>query len=743
MTEASVMQFPPNATRDESNFELNLDGSRSRRLGMNVHGSLIDTGFSQSLRDNLGYTSFIWEGPGGDSSKKFLVIQVGDVIRVFDSLATVISNSLLYTVTLNGDRSVVWGITSYGGKVYITTNLPEIQVIEYTPSNGAFASYSGRIKIRDLFGVEETIEPKYEEDQQYRGALNTQHYYNLYNQSWAIPRFPWLYGENPLQNVAILAGAPTRSPSNSDTVWMGMDFRTVDRESVGTPAAGSNPGDQSFFYTELECFNRKQFDAVTGEQGWAAKGHYIIDAFETGASRTQALINTISKYPQSGGLYGTVVFQELISGGPKCCASYAGRIFYSGISPRVQFGDRRTPDYSNFVFFSQLVEKPNDAFKCYQEGDPTSRETNDIIDTDGGFLKIAGASGIQKLVPLGARLIVIAENGIWSISGEDSGQFKATGYKVDKVSTNGCLDKSTVVDAGDTIYYFGADAIYRIQPNQFGDLGVTDITSDKIKKFYANMTITSKRLSHGVFDRFTNRVHWYSYDRSREFFATMLSYDLKLESFYPFTLMNSPAAEPILFGEFLAPDTLHTGVAGTTPSPGGLPKSNKMKCAGISRSGGNLQLFFSEFYDPDFIDWKFFDGVGTDARAYMLVGETTLGDVAVDKQLNYLTVIMKNTERSIVNDTVNRESSCLVRAMWDFADSIVSNRWSRTTQVFRRQRTRGDNGSGDFYSGHEYLSSKSKMRGRGKAFSLYFSTEPKKDCHVVGWNLELTVDGVG
>ena len=126
----------------------------------------------------------------------------------------------------------------------------------------------------------------------------------------------------------------------------------------------------------------------------------------------------------------------------------------------------------------------------------------------------------------------------------------------------------------------------------------------------------------------------------------------------------------------------------------------------------------------------------------MLVGQTTLGDVGVDKQLNYLTVIMKNTEKTIANGVVNKESSCLVRAMWDFADSIASNRWSRPSQVFKRLRTRGDDGSGSFYSGHEYLASKSKMRGRGKCFSLYMETEANKDCHIVGWNLEITSNGV-
>lgn len=746
VTEASPMQFPPNATKDELNFELNLDGTRSRRMGIDVSGTAIPTGISWGSASGVGYSSFVWEGPGSDSSKKFLVTQVSGVVRIFDTSASPISSALIYQATLASNPAFSWSYASYGGKLYITSGTPTIEVLSYNSTNSTFTRSIERLTIRDLFGVEETIEPKYETDPQYRGLINPEHFYNLYNQSWAIPRFPWLYGDNALQNAAIMAGAPTVSPSNSDTVWMGMDFRTVSRESVGTPPTTTDPGDQSFFYNSLECFNKKQFDAVTGEQGMAPKGHYIIDAFNTGTSRTAALANTLSKYPASAGLYGAVVFPEVINGGLGTCAAYSGRIFYSGYSGTVQNGDKRSPDYSNFVFFSQLIQRPTDAFKCYQEGDPTSRETSDIIDTDGGFVKVAGATGIQKLIALGQRLIVIAENGIWAIAGEDNGSFKATSYKVEKISSNGCISQYSVIDAGDTLYYCGADAIYRVQANQFGDLGAVDITSAKIKKFYANLTLVSKQISHGAFDRFTNRVHWLFYNAngapSDGVAPIMLSFDVQLGSFYKYQIMNSPGNNPFFFGAFLAPDTLNTGTAGTTPTQGLPPKTNKIKFAGVTNINGIINLIIAEFKNPDFRDWKYFGGNGYDAKAYLLVGDTTLGDIGVKKQINYLQVVMKNTEKTITDDVIDRESGCLARSQWDFADSIISNRWSTPTQVFRRARTRGDDGSGDFYTGHEYLVSKSKMRGRGKVFSLYLESEEFKDCNLVGWNLEITTNGV-
>src|SRR5690606_19440481 len=105
-------------------------------------------------------------------------------------------------------------------------------------------------------------------------------------------------------------------------------------------------------------------------------------------------------------------------------------------------GDARSPDYTNYVFFSTLVKNKQDLPKCYQEGDPTSREASDIIDTDGGFLRISEAKDILSMSNIGSSLIVIASNGVWSIDGGSDYGFSATNHKVTKISTFGGISAS-------------------------------------------------------------------------------------------------------------------------------------------------------------------------------------------------------------------------------------------------------------------------------------------------------------
>src|SRR5690554_5614941 len=77
ITEASPLNFPENASKDEENFELNRDGSRNRRLGMDVEslGIYRDTGISTEGINEAGISAFKWEEVSGDPSLEFLVLQ--------------------------------------------------------------------------------------------------------------------------------------------------------------------------------------------------------------------------------------------------------------------------------------------------------------------------------------------------------------------------------------------------------------------------------------------------------------------------------------------------------------------------------------------------------------------------------------------------------------------------------------------------------------------------------------------
>jgi hypothetical protein len=150
-------------------------------------------------------------------------------------------------------------------------------------------------------------------------------------------------------------------------------------------------------------------------------------------------------------------------------------------------------------------------------------------------------------------------------------------------------------------------------------------------------------------------------------------------------------------------------------------------------------LTFSYYWDTEFIDWKSEDGVGVDAKAYLLTGQQTVKDSAVSKQIPYLIMYFTRTEKGVTEDFVPAfQSGCLVRCQWDFANTTVSNKWSSLTQAYRYRRAVYVTDIDDDYdNGFELVVSKSKLRGRGKAFSLYMETEPKKDCRIIGWSISL------
>ena len=92
--------------------------------------------------------------------------------------------------------------------------------------------------------------------------------------------------------------------------------------------------------------------------------------------------------------------------------------------------------------------------------------------------------------------------------------------------------------------------------------------------------------------------------------------------------------------------------------------------------------------------------------------------------------------------SVENNSSCLVQSQWDFADSIASTKFGTAFQVYRPQRLTLTAGvyATEAVVDRKVITSKSKLRGRGKALSLLMSTEEGKDCHLYGWGLKVNLN---
>ena len=153
-----------------------------------------------------------------------------------------------------------------------------------------------------------------------------------------------------------------------------------------------------------------------------------------------------------------------------------------------------------------------------------------------------------------------------------------------------------------------------------------------------------------------------------------------------------------------------------------------------------MKYTFSEYTDQTFSDWVSVDNVGLDAPAYLISGYLTGGDTQRGKTIPYLTTHFVQSESGFDGDyELLNPSSCLIQAQWNWTNSANSNKWGTPRQAYRLTRAFFSDDF-TFDNGQSIVSTKNKLRGRGKTVSVKFSTEPAKDCQVLGWAMSVNVE---
>lgn len=739
-TEASPLNFPPTATKDEQNFELNKNGTRERRLGIDYEANhaLFNTGLTSTQYSTKSNNTFKWDGAGGSTANAFIVVQLGQSLHIFDAQVDSISGTgFLGTVTATEfPENVKYSFAAVDGILNVVSGEEEVFQVSYNEGTGTFSTSYDRIKVRDLWGVQVTSE-SYETDPMYRGVVEVkEHIYNLRNQSWAIPRRRSGVMRDPIFDYF---DRIDKFPSNSESIWTGMTF-----------SGNSDPPSEIFLPTLM----RERLGADIS----SARGFFVIDLLRRGNSR-------LSEYSKNQTNNVELVYnvstlpEDVTIGGPTTITEFAGRVWFAGFGGKVTNGDARSPNLSSFLCFSQLVNSKADALKCYQAGDPTSRETSDIIDTDGGFIRISGANKIVSLRAIGKDLIVLADNGVWQVTGSSDEGFTATKYSVTRITTYGCVSPYSVVSVGDSVFYWSDDGIYALQRDQFGSLIANNLTQDTIQTLYEDIDTSEKAKVVSIFDPFDRKVRWlYNTDEviGNNNFVSELVLNTLTGAFTKNKIFNLASNTPEVIGLVLT-DPFKRGTSIDTVVVGAdtvqVLADNVIVTSTIRTTGTvsvkyltvvldtTVKLTFSQYRNLEFKDWKTANGVGVDAFAYMLTGAVTAGDSSVHKQTPVLVMHMFRTEFTATNGVPNNQSGCRVRTQWDWASSTASGKWSPLFQAYRYRRPFFVTGP-TYDNGFETVVTRNKVRGRGRAFSVYLETEPGKDCRIIGWNLSLNGNAV-
>lgn len=473
ITETSALGFPDNAAQDIINFKLNRDGSVQRRLGLDYEEgyTLHATGFTEELLSRSRMRFFHWPSPSGYSDVDIGIFQIGGELFFADLLRAAPSSNLLNqqsSLNTGLQGNVIMSFSLINNKVVVVSEaLPRPLVLSYNAVTDVVTSEQISIKIRDLYGVEDSLEVN-----ERPTILTNEHKYNLRNQGWA-GGIQTTCGSDPLDCMQTNLGV---YPSNSDT-W-----------SLGKIADVSDADVDKF---DPETLNRNSFDI-----GRAARGHHVIDLYDRGNSREDVSGIPLSPVDRETGLVSV-------------STTYAGRIFYSGISSRVVGGDKFSPNMTGSVLFSQVVTNDGDIGKCYQEADPTSPTDNDVVDTDGGVINISGIVGIVALMSVRTSLFVFASNGVWQIRGDDGG-FRATSFQVNKISSIGVFSPESIVEANGVIFFWATSGIYSLTPNQVDNItfDTTNVTLNTIQRAYDSLPDLIKKTAKGYYDLKENSIRW-------------------------------------------------------------------------------------------------------------------------------------------------------------------------------------------------------------------------------------------
>lgn len=474
ITEASPLTFPANSSLNEVNFKLNRDGSRDRRLGIDFEDGFVmhSTGYTADQLSISTRSFYRWPNPNGNENLEIGIIQIGGYLFFVNLLSDAPSANLLnggLPINTGARLQAQFEYALMGTQVIVvSTDLADPFLANYNVATDQITYEHAPIMVRDLVGVQDDLRID-----ERPTSLSPAHRYNLMNQGWLTSGIETTCGPG-VSAVDCTFNTFGVYPSNSDA-W-----------SIGRIEDVTNA-------------NVKKYDPNIAARflinsGQAAKGHYIIHAFDRGASRRAA-----------SGIPELPLDREL--GRISTVASYAGRAWYAGVRSKLEGVDNRSPNINGIIFYSQVMQSAINLVQCYQEADPTSPDINDGVDTDGGYIVIPEVTTIVKLLAIKSSLFVFAENGIWEIRGGDSG-FRAFDWQVNKISGMGVASHRSIIEVNGGIFFWSYDGIYALVQSDTGQYDTQSITIGTIQTLYNNLPDSARRTAKGYYDAANNKLRW-------------------------------------------------------------------------------------------------------------------------------------------------------------------------------------------------------------------------------------------
>lgn len=779
ITEATELTFPVDAAVDILNFDLDSKGVIQRREGIDFEDDYVFIDESGPTVGTETVNTFLWTNVSGDASLNVLVAQIDkDLVfytatdTVSDQKLTVAQNLTTYKLSTSSNADVAnnrCSFSSGNGKLYVVHPHLDMLVITYNSSTSiSIAQFT--VRVRDFDG-EALVSPFDDlEHQPIVSEMTNEHWYNLANQGWAN-RFTemtsvvsnrgtypsnteqWQFGKSVNGTTGIESFnydhyvmqefGNARAPQGH-IIYDAFDKSvTVNIGKVGAATPSNASTATQFRVTStahgLVNGNTVKFDSVvfSFDNGGGCGAPIVFDprllgnvivtvidanTFHVPATLTAFVTWCLSTPPTNWSQVATSAFTNPVLLRPKCNAFFQGRHVQAGVEAD-GFG-------SNIYISKILVGANTDPGRCYQDGDPTSEYTNDIVDSDGLVLNIQSMDDCVALIEYSSGFLALATNGIWYISGGGGAPFTTTNWTINKLeSLTVTNDRAIVIVEGVPIIW-ADEGIYQITQKDLNTLpNASNLIEDSIQTFYDDLGHAKQATARGAYNDEERKVIWIYEGDTAGVLDQMLMFNVKYNSFWPSAFDKT---------EFQILDVVTVPEFTTRPS-------QKLKFMTIDKSGGGNNNFisYSDLSNRDHLDWFTHDTTGVDSAGYIETGHDVGESPAFEMQAKYITMFMRRTEDVYITDgaggaILDNQSGCLLQVKWDWTDHANAGKWSIQRQVYKFKRVYTGNGVGsNFDNGYPVTVTKNRIKGSGRSLRLRFDTESGKKCEILGWSSNL------
>lgn len=709
ITEASELTFPENASVDELNCSLERDGTRRRRKAVVLEDNAVTDGIV--IPEGSVFHTATWYNVAGQPNLEFLVVQIGADLAFYEKSKDPLSaqkvalgglTSILQVYTANNTYNPSEEriqVTSINGTLIIASPAIKTLRVEYDPVAVSLTYSIISFKERDFDWQGSSTEL---EDQYFTKTLSTtvsnQRKYDTANSGWV--------GE--LGHTAL-----------GDFIDGGDGYPPLTHPWYTGKAANGN-------------FDENEWKKVYRGSTLTSNGHFILDVFQKER-----------KFLPSSSTWTSTSYTSLtVENEPnrfRTVASFGSRVFYAGIDSAKNGGK---------IYFSKIIENSTELGHCYQVNDPTSEDISDLLDTDGGVVKIGAAHNVRKLYVFGASILVFAENGVWAISGVDN-VFRATEFSISKISDVGLVNENSFVVAGSAPIWWSKTGIYTIQTSETsGQPEARNISLASIQTLWNKIPNEKKAQVFVEYDEVNQKVFWFYPDATEDIdykYNSILILDVNLQAFYPWKVSDGTAGHYIIGSSYFSglgstatetqvvngADTIVNGsdTVVSTMYRDFLQGDSEIKL--LVRSGVDGKLTVAHFSGDSYLDW----GTG-DYSSFAEAGYDFMGDMTTFKNAPYVTTYMRVTEDGYTYNGVGYEfinpSSCKMSVSWNLTKA---NSTPREIYKLKNVPVVDPDSLGSINYPTDTVVTKSKVRGRGRSMKLRFESSAGKDFHLVGYEV--------